>query len=34
MADVPNMTLDDVDLGNLYLDALDEARLIAREKGR
>jgi len=31
-SDIPHMTLDQVDLGNLYLDALEEAELIAEEQ--
>lgn len=30
---VGQLTLDEVDLWNLYLDAVEEAQLIAREKG-
>lgn len=29
--DLAHLTLDDIDLGNLYLEALDEAQLIAEE---
>jgi hypothetical protein len=32
--ELAEMTLDDVDLWNLWIDAEDEAQLIAREKAR
>jgi hypothetical protein len=30
ITDIANMTLDEVDTWNLYLDALEEARMLAR----
>lgn len=31
--EIEQMSLDDVDLWHLYLDACDEAELVAREEG-